>query len=74
MSRRVSVTGSTLRARSRSEKSEVTAEARHLLLPPSGRGELVVPVSETFAITEVEAAYANFATPGKFGKTVLVTS
>ena len=74
MSRRLSVTGSTLRARSRSEKAEVTAEARDLLLPAWGRGELVVPVSETFAITEVEAAYASFATPGKFGKTVLVTS
>jgi len=37
-----------------------------------GDGRLRVPVLETFALDEVEAAYDRFAAGGKLGKIVLV--
>jgi NADPH:quinone reductase-like Zn-dependent oxidoreductase len=72
MSTRATLTGSTLRSRSREEKAAVIARASETLSPLWASGELTVPVSRVFALDDVAAAYDYFAQPGKFGKVVLV--
>jgi NADPH:quinone reductase-like Zn-dependent oxidoreductase len=74
MQRRALVTGSTLRARSREEKSHVAAAVSRDLATGWADGRIRVPAVTTFDLDNVEAAYDYFSTPGKFGKVVLVTS
>jgi NADPH:quinone reductase len=71
MSTRSSLTGSTLRSRSRKEKGEVADRVNQTLVPRWRTGELHVPVARTFSLDEVDDAYSYFAEPGKFGKVVL---
>lgn len=71
MTRRATVTGSTMRSRSREEKAEVARRVEAALIPRWTNGELEVPVAKTFALDDAAAAYAFFAQPGKFGKVVL---
>jgi NADPH:quinone reductase len=71
MGTRSTLTGSTLRSRSRREKGEVADRVNHTLVPRWRTGELHVPVARTFALEEAAAAYDYFAQPGKFGKVVL---
>ena len=42
------------------------------MLPLVERGELRVPIAETFPLDRVEEAYDRFAAGGKLGKIVLV--
>ena len=72
MRKRVSIGGSTLRARSRREKADVAADMAAHVLPALEAGRLRIPVYETFPLAEAEAAYAHFAAGAKFGKVVLV--
>jgi NADPH2:quinone reductase len=72
MQRRVSIGGSTLRARSRREKADVAADVAAHVLPALRAGHLHVPVHETFPLAEAQAAYDHFAAGAKFGKVVLV--
>jgi NADPH2:quinone reductase len=71
MGTRSTLTGSTLRSRSRKEKGEVADRVNQTLIPRWRTGELHVPVAQTFALEEVADAYDYFAQPGKFGKVVL---
>lgn len=71
MGTRSSITGSTLRSRTRKEKGEVADRVNHTLVPRWRTGEVHVPVARTFSLDEVDDAYAFFAEPGKFGKVVL---
>lgn len=71
MSRRATLTGSTLRARSREEKALIAAAVTAQLVPLWADGTLRVVVSECFALTDAEAAYETFAQAGKFGKILL---
>ncbi len=71
MALRATLTGSTLRARSRREKADVTERASAALLDAWGRGLLRVPVERTFELADAAAAYEYFARPGKFGKVIL---
>jgi len=71
MSRRWSLTGSTLRARSVEGKALVAEGVRKDVLGLLEHGELTVPVFATFALDDVDAAYDAFAQPGKLGKLVL---
>jgi NADPH:quinone reductase len=71
MGSRASLTGSTLRSRTRKEKGDVADRVNHTLVPRWRTGELHVPVARTFSLDEVDAAYAYFGEPGKFGKVVL---
>ena len=70
-SNHASITGSTLRSRTRKEKGEVADRVNHTLVPRWRTGEVHVPVARTFSLDEVDDAYAFFAEPGKFGKVVL---
>ncbi|MCU1362603.1 MAG: hypothetical protein JWM55_431 [Acidimicrobiaceae bacterium] len=68
---RATVTGSTLRSRSRQEKTDVTRLVGDALLPRWTKGEIDVPLAGVFGLNQAEAAYEFFAQPGKFGKVVL---
>jgi NADPH:quinone reductase-like Zn-dependent oxidoreductase len=71
MGTRSTLTGSTLRSRSRKEKGEVADRVSQTLIPRWRTGEVRVPVAQSFALEEVAQAYEYFARPGKFGKVVL---
>ena len=71
MGTRSSLTGSTLRSRSRKEKGDVADRVSQTLVPRWRTGEIFVPVARTFALEDVAQAYDYFAQPGKFGKVVL---
>jgi NADPH:quinone reductase len=71
MGTRSSLTGSTLRSRSRGEKGEVADRVSQTLIPRWRTGEISVPVAQSFALDNVAQAYDYFAQPGKFGKVVL---
>lgn len=71
MGRRASLTGSTLRSRSREEKADVISRVQQMVVPWWTSGPLRMPIDKSFDLTEVNEAYAWFAKPGKFGKVVL---
>ena len=71
MGTRSTLTGSTLRSRSRTEKGEVADRVSQTLVPRWRTGEVHVPVAQSFALDDVALAYDYFAQPGKFGKVVL---
>ncbi len=68
---RATVTGSTLRSRSREEKAAVADLINQALVPRWTTGELRVPIARTFDLADADAAYEYFARPGKLGKVVL---
>jgi len=72
MTTRARLMASTLRARSRDEKTRITAEVTAALGPAWTRGELAVPIAATFPLSEANEAYAFFAQPGKIGKVVFL--
>lgn len=71
MQKRITLTGSTLRSRTRDQKAEVTRRVSDALVPLWSAGELVVPLAKVFDLDDAPAAYDYFAQPGKFGKVVL---
>jgi NADPH2:quinone reductase len=68
---RATVTGSTLRSRSRQEKAEVARLVGDALVPRWTQGEIGVPLAGVFSLYDADSAYEFFAQPGKFGKVVL---
>jgi NADPH:quinone reductase-like Zn-dependent oxidoreductase len=72
MSRRASLTGSTLRARSREEKATIARALNEQLVPLWASGALRVVISDTLPLDRAKDAYDLFAQPGKLGKIVLV--
>jgi len=72
MRTRATITGSTLRARSREEKADVVRLVNQSLLPLWTSGQFDIPVAQTFSLEDVNDAYQYFAEPGKFGKVVLL--
>jgi NADPH:quinone reductase len=72
MGKRLRLMGSTLRARSLEDKAAAARAVERHVLPLVADGAVRVPVSETFALDEVEAAYERFAAGGKLGKIVLL--
>jgi NADPH:quinone reductase-like Zn-dependent oxidoreductase len=71
MARRATITGSTLRSRSRAEKAAVAEGLRRDVLPLLAAGSIRVPLAAAFSLDDVEVAYEAFARPGKLGKLVL---
>ncbi len=71
MAQRLTITGSTLRARPREEKAVVTARATADLWEAWNAGAIHVPVESRFSLDDVTEAYEAFARPGKFGKVIL---
>ena len=73
MGKRGRIMASTLRARPLEEKADAMRKVEKHVLPLVDAGTVKVPVAETFALDEVEAAYERFASGGKLGKIVLTT-
>jgi NADPH2:quinone reductase len=72
MGKRATLRGSTLRARPLEEKAMATRAVEREVLPGLADGSLIVPLIDTFPLTEVAAAYDRFTAGAKFGKIVLL--
>lgn len=71
MGKRATLRASMLRARSLEDKAATARAMERHVLPLFERGDLRVPVAETFALADAAAAYERFAAGGKLGKIVL---
>jgi NADPH:quinone reductase len=71
MGKRGSIHASTLRARSLEDKAIAARAVERAVLPGFASGDLSVPVTATFPLEEVAAAYERFEAGGKLGKIVL---
>lgn len=72
MGARGSIHASTLRARPLEDKARAARAVEAQVLPHVAAGRLRVPVMETLALAEPDAAYERFAAGAKLGKLVLV--
>jgi len=72
MAARGRISASTLRSRDRQGKAAVIRGLERHVAPLLADGRVVVPVCDTFAMADAEAAYDRFAAGAKFGKIVLV--
>ncbi|MCW3016853.1 MAG: zinc-binding dehydrogenase [Solirubrobacterales bacterium] len=72
MGKRATLRASTLRARPLEEKALTARAMERHVLPLLERGDLRVPVAQTFPLEAVHDAYEAFAAGGKVGKIVLV--
>ncbi len=73
MGKRGRIMASTLRARPLEQKADAMRMVEKHVLPLIESGAVKVPVAQTFALDEAEAAYERFAGGGKLGKIVLTT-
>jgi NADPH:quinone reductase-like Zn-dependent oxidoreductase len=71
LSKRLSVTGTMLRARSRHEKAVATAAFAAQVVPLLARGLFSVVVERTFPLADAQQAYDLVAANTTFGKVVL---
>ena len=71
MAKRGAVMASTLRARPLEEKAATARAVEQHVLPLVERGDVRVPVAETFPLDRAAEAYDRFAGGGKLGKIVL---
>jgi NADPH:quinone reductase-like Zn-dependent oxidoreductase len=72
MGTRASLTGSTLRSRSREEKALAIAQVNEALVPLWTSDQLHVPLAQSFELGDARSAYEFFARRGKLGKVVLL--
>jgi putative PIG3 family NAD(P)H quinone oxidoreductase len=72
MQKRGRIHGSTLRARPLEEKAICARLIEREVLPRFEDGTFEVPVADTFALDDAEAAYERFTAGGKLGKIVLL--
>ena len=73
MGKRASISSSALRSRPLESKALTARAMERSVLPLLGRGDVRVPVAETFPLDDVHDAYERFAAGGKLGKIVLLT-
>jgi putative PIG3 family NAD(P)H quinone oxidoreductase len=73
MGKRGRIFSSTLRYRPLEEKADTARAMERSVLPLFERGELTVPIAETFPLDQAEQAYDRFTAGGKLGKIVLTT-
>jgi NADPH:quinone reductase len=72
MGKRLRLMGSTLRSRPLEEKAMRARAVERHVLPLVAAGAVRVPVSETFPLDQVAAAYERFEAGGKLGKIVVL--
>ncbi|TML04831.1 MAG: zinc-binding dehydrogenase, partial [Actinobacteria bacterium] len=72
MGKRARIMASTLRPRPLEEKALTARAMERNVLPLLARGDVHVPVAETFGLDQVHDAYERFAAGGKLGKIVLL--
>mgnify|MGYP001199998130 CR=1 FL=1 len=66
--------GSTLRSRPLEDKAAAARRVERQVLPFVGRARIRVPIAATYPLEDAPAAYARFASGGKFGKVVLTSA
>src|SRR6266567_1766803 len=71
MRKRARLLGSTLRARSRAEKSEIVARFRREILPAFASGELRVPVDSVFPVDRAAEAFQRMRDNRNVGKILI---
>jgi NADPH:quinone reductase len=71
MFKRIRMFGTVMRARSLEQKAMMTRGVERSVLPGFASGDLSVPVSATYPLDDVAAAYERFQAGGKLGKIVL---
>jgi NADPH:quinone reductase len=71
MGKRGRISASTLRYRPLEEKALTARRVEKHVLPLVARGDVVVPVADTFPLDRAADAYERFAAGGKVGKIVL---
>ena len=71
MTRRLTLTGSTLRPQSDLAKSRIAAEVQTHVWPMINRGALDVVMDSEYALTDAAAAHWRIEAPGHIGKIVL---
>jgi NADPH2:quinone reductase len=71
MIKRGRIHGSTLRTRPIEEKAIAARLMEKMVLPGFASGDLIVPVTEAFALEDAPKAYERFKAGGKLGKIVL---
>ncbi len=74
MGKRATLRASTLRARPLEEKAATARAMERHVLPLLARGDVRVPVAQTFPLDAAHDAYEAFAAGGKVGKIVLMMS
>ena len=72
MGKRGRISASTLRARPLEAKATAARLVEQHVLPLVARGEVGVPIAETYPLDDAPKAYEHFAGGGKLGKIVLV--
>jgi NADPH:quinone reductase len=71
MSKRARLMGSTLRARPLEQKADAARRVEAQVLPHLASGRHQVPVTATFPLDQVNAAYDRFREGAKFGKIIV---
>jgi NADPH:quinone reductase len=71
MGKRGRISASMLRGRSFEDKALAAREVERHVLPLVARGDLTIPIAETYDLEDAPAAYERFAAGGKLGKIVL---
>ena len=74
MMRRLTLTGSTLRAQSAEAKARIAKAVEEHVWPLIAAGKLKPVINSTFKLDDAAAAHAAHRRPGAFGKIVLVTN
>ena len=72
MGKRGRISASTLRARPLEEKAAAQRLVEKHVLPLVERGDVTVPVADTYPLDEVDEAYERFTAGSKLGKVVLL--
>jgi NADPH:quinone reductase len=72
MGKRATIHASTLRTRPLEQKADAARRVETQLLAHLAAGRIHVPIEATFALSDVNDAYAHFAAGGKFGKIVVM--
>ena len=71
MMKRLTITGSTMRARNTAEKAEITKGLQEIVAPLWSKGECLPMIYKTFKFDQIQAAHAEMDTGEHVGKVVV---
>ncbi|MBU3846462.1 MAG: NAD(P)H-quinone oxidoreductase [Candidatus Acinetobacter avistercoris] len=71
MMKRLTITGSTMRARNTEEKAEITQGLKHTVAPLWAKGECLPMIYKTFEFDQIQAAHAEMDKGEHVGKVVV---
>ena len=71
MMKRLTITGSTMRARNTAEKAEITKGLKEVVAPLWAKGECLPMIYKTFKFDQIQAAHAEMDTGEHVGKVVI---